>query len=139
KTRLSALPKMSGLISVTLAGMAVLYGALAMFLPDSAGIWMLGDSWASGSSLILPLVLATAAGGLSYGATSALRAMQKAKLSLNLRLLTAPPVVAGIALGALWYGAVGALIAAAVGALFQAVVWWSAYLTVWHRQVRRDT
>ncbi|KFF58038.1 hypothetical protein JF66_21610, partial [Cryobacterium sp. MLB-32] len=76
KTRLSALPKMSGLISVTLAGMAVLYGALAMFLPDSAGIWMLGDSWASGSSLILPLVLATAAGGLSYGATSALRAMQ---------------------------------------------------------------
>jgi O-antigen/teichoic acid export membrane protein len=129
------LMRTSVLVSAVLSGSMLAFGVLASLIPTAWGEVLLGDSWAAGQELILLAAGALAVTSLSYGATSALRAMQLVRESFKLRLITAPVVLATIGVGAWQGGAAGALIGAIVGGLLQCTAWWILYWRSWLRRV----
>jgi O-antigen/teichoic acid export membrane protein len=84
--------------------------AAVLLLPDEAGRWLFGDTWALASVLLLPLGLQKVVTGYSVGAFAGLRVIKAARLTLMLRLLTALLTFAG--------GVVGAFIASAEGSAY---------------------
>lgn len=114
-------------ISGALLAITITYALLLLVLPASWGEFLLGDSWIAGAALVPVLLLQQAVNNVSYGATSGLRAMQAAKLSLRLRLATVPLVLACVIVGAYLDGAFGAILGAALGGSIQAICWWVAF------------
>jgi O-antigen/teichoic acid export membrane protein len=126
------------LVSSTLSFLMLSFGALTLLVPTSLGTAVLGESWSTGQQLA-PLVAGTlAVTSLSYGATSALRAMQKVKESFRLRLITAPLVLSTIGVGAALGGVSGALIGAISGGFLQAIAWWHLYVTQLRKKLNED-
>jgi O-antigen/teichoic acid export membrane protein len=128
KSEPQTLLRSSILISLVLSAMMLSFGAFTLLVPSEWGSALLGESWKSGQALA-PLVAGSlAVTSLSYGATSALRAMQRVKESFRLRIITAPFVLLSIAVGAALNGVSGALTGAIVAGLAQAAAWWVLYV-----------
>jgi O-antigen/teichoic acid export membrane protein len=123
----SRLAQRAALISTVLSAVTIVYAAAAMLIPDGVGTALLGDSWLAGDALVPLLALQILANNLAYGATSGLRSIQAAKLSLRLRLASAPLALALVVGGAAAFGATGAIGGATVGGAAQAMMWWLAF------------
>lgn len=117
-------------VSLALSACTGVYVLLVLLLPDSLGAAILGDSWESGALLAPVLGLAIILSNLSYGATSAVRAAQRAKASLRMRLVTVPLSLVLVCLGAAHDGARGALVGLVVANLVNVVCWWTLFLTI---------
>lgn len=124
-----SLVKAAALVSGVLVTVTAAYAVTLAFIPASAGELLLGESWTHGAALVPLLLVLTAVSNLAYGATAGLRALEKARLTLRLRLVTLP-----IALGAILIGAsqspAGAVIGAILGSSLQLICWWASLLII---------
>lgn len=98
------------------------------FLPNSVGTSLLGETWASASTVIGPLAIEAGLSLLSGIAASGHRAAQAGRRTLVLRLLVGVPrpfVVVGVAL--VWGIVAAAWMMAALAAI-NVVLWWASYI-----------
>lgn len=105
-------------LAFAVAAFAVL--ATLLLLSPAEGELLLGSTWGPARSLLVPIGLANAVGGLYAGATAGLRAMAAARSLLRVRLLTMPTTIALPVLGAVLHDASGmayGLVAAEVVAI----------------------
>jgi hypothetical protein len=121
------------LLSVALTVVALAWGSLLVFLPDSAGQWLLHANWQAAHPLLIPVVLAIAATAASMGPWVALRALQAATASLRVRVIIAPITLIAAVIGALVNGALGAAIGLAIERWIAVAIWWREY----DRQLKR--
>ena len=109
-----------------LAGAANLVGLL--LLPGAIGRMVLGDSWSSARSLLLPLSVQVFLLCIATGAQAALVGLKFVRLTLKLDVITtviliAPPLI-GTAIGGITLGCW----ALAGGQLVAMLIWWIVYL-----------
>jgi O-antigen/teichoic acid export membrane protein len=82
---LMAAASSGGLASVTAAYVAVL-----LFLPDSWGEHLLGDTWSGARSVLLPMCLAALTASIGSGPSAALYGMGHARATFSINVLRAP-------------------------------------------------
>lgn len=124
------LPRFAMGASIGLATFALLAGAATLLIPGSIGKSLLGDNWAIGRPLFLPLTLGLAATGALIGAMVGMRVLLAARQTLMLRLiLLGLSMVAGV-IGVLVAGAAGAQLGMSLAACVVTVLAW-----VWFRRL----
>jgi O-antigen/teichoic acid export membrane protein len=119
--------RVTTLVSLICAGSATLWALFVLFLPDSVGRALLGESWAISRDVLPFLAAAMVAEGVALGPMIGLRALADARRSFRLRLAIAP--------FSIFTGIVGIVVADAVGlvatvALVQTIAapfWWRSY------------
>jgi hypothetical protein len=117
------LPRFVSRLSLCLAGVSLMWGALVLAIPDGVGEAILGDSWRSARNLMVPIVVAVIAEGLNVGPWVGLRALAAAGRSLRGRaMIAAVTMVAGGA-GSATMGAWGAAAGFAAGSVIATGVW----------------
>jgi O-antigen/teichoic acid export membrane protein len=115
-------------LSIALAALALCWGAVALFIPDTLGDELLGASWEGAREVLLPLSLSVAGFALLIGAMVGLRALGAASRGLKARSLDAPFSLAG-GLGGAWLaGAKGAAWGYALVVLIRIPIWWWQFL-----------
>jgi O-antigen/teichoic acid export membrane protein len=117
------LPRFASTVSVCLAGVSLMWGAVLLALPDGLGQAILGDSWRSARNLMFPIVVAIIAEGLNVGPWMGLRALAAAGRSLRSRTMIAAVTMVAGAAGATTMGAWGAAAGFAVGSVVATGVW----------------
>jgi O-antigen/teichoic acid export membrane protein len=124
KTRRHRFLRRIFLLSSALGVAALMWGVVALVMPDSIGRELLGPSWDAGHSIIVPMSLAVAGFGFLVGPMAGLRALEAAKRSLRARFkISLLGVVGGLG-GAAVAGANGVAWAyAAVAAINIAIYW----------------
>jgi len=132
---LGLLIRLAAAASMGLAVAGLVWGSIALLVPDELGRMFLGDSWEAAQTF-LPAWIVTQVGiVLVIGPAMAIRAFANARLSLRVTVVTAAiglvvPVTAAFAggLAAAW----GLALASVVGA----VIWWLALpagIRAWRR------
>jgi O-antigen/teichoic acid export membrane protein len=119
----SSLRSASNIISAILAASALLWGMVVAAVPDRIGTQLLGENWAGGRSVVLPLSIVLAAGGFVLGRATAVRALGAAGISLRARSIDTLLQLSGTVTGVLIAGAVGAAWGAATAALLRLPNW----------------
>lgn len=122
-------------VSAVMVAADLVWGIALIYLPDSIGISILGDSWSSVREVLPAALLGIAAIGSALGASTLLTARGFAKESFLISLLLAPGFlvlgVGGLQLGGAPGAALGLSLAQCVVA---PVFWWRAVVLM-----RRDT
>lgn len=111
-------------ISSVAGGCALVWGLFVIALPSGVGTDLLGANWEKGDALLIPLTIASVAGGVAIGASSGLKALEAATKILRLRVLSAVIILASSVIGATLAGAAGVAGAGAVGESLIALIWW---------------
>jgi O-antigen/teichoic acid export membrane protein len=117
------LPRFASTVSVCLAGVSLMWGAVLLAIPDGLGQAILGDSWRPARNLMVPIVVALIAEGLNVGPWMGLRALAAAGRSLRGRTMIAAVTMVAGAAGATTMGAWGAAAGFAVGSVVATGVW----------------
>jgi hypothetical protein len=120
---------MCRLLSAGLSAVALLAGAVVVFLPDRFGRELLGPTWSLTRGVAIPTALMLAAGGISTGAVIGLRALAAGQRSFAARILVSVLQVVGTIGGAAMGGAVAAAWGLAIGVC--------AGIPVWQWQLRK--
>jgi O-antigen/teichoic acid export membrane protein len=123
-----ALLRFCAMLSGLLAGVCLAWGVFLLLLPESVGRALLADTWLEARTVILPLSISMAAGGVQAGAFVGLRALASAQRSLKARISSSGLLLLGGIGGAIVGGAVGAAWGMAIGASIGAASWWSFLL-----------
>jgi O-antigen/teichoic acid export membrane protein len=111
-------------LSVGLAGAAIVWGSIAILLPESIGRFVLGPTWEPARATLFPVTLWIAGNGVIAGAVVGLRGLQAASRSLRAQLTTASSrLILGLVGGAM-AGASGAAWGVALGILGTSAIWW---------------
>jgi len=110
-------------LSLCLAGVSLIWGALLLAIPDGVGEAILGDSWRSARNLMVPIVVAVIAEGLNVGPWVGLRALAAAGRSLRGRTIIAGVTMVAGAAGSASMGAWGAAAGFATGSVVATGVW----------------
>jgi O-antigen/teichoic acid export membrane protein len=105
-------------------GVAVLNGLVLVFLPDSVGRLILGDTWRHAEPLMLATAVQLLLLGLNSGARTALTGARMVRTSTRLDLALAPTVLVGAVAGALVGGAQGFVWATALVTAISVIAWW---------------
>jgi uncharacterized integral membrane protein len=129
QSSMARLTLLSKLFSLTLAVTAVIWGGLALALPDSVGVSLLGAGWPAARPLAVAVMVSWIAGGLIAGAAGGLRALPAASESRSARVVGAALTVAGGVAGAAIGGAAGAAWGLGISGWIQAMVWWRQYVS----------
>ncbi|TYP87192.1 hypothetical protein [Blastococcus xanthinilyticus] len=109
--------------SLALAGVAVVYGAVLLLLPQGVGEALFGQSWGSGW-LVAAVSLQMVLFGITHGALLALRGSRNTKVALRVRLAVAPVAVfLPVALTAVW-GRAGLMAGLIIAASAMSLVSW---------------
>jgi hypothetical protein len=109
-----------------IVGIAAVYGAAVLAIPDSAGVRLLGDNWGNAEPLILPLVVHGVLRGPFTGVVILLRARGDLNGALRLRATTCVPALAIPTAGAFVWGSSGAAWGIAVSAVVINLLCWPA-------------
>jgi O-antigen/teichoic acid export membrane protein len=117
------LPRFVSRLSLCLAGVSLMWGALVLAIPDGVGEAILGDSWRSARNLMVPIVVAVIAEGLNVGPWVGLRALAAAGRSLRGRAMIAAVTMVAGAAGSATMGAWGAAAGFAAGSVIATGVW----------------
>jgi O-antigen/teichoic acid export membrane protein len=117
------LPRFVSTLSVCLACVGLMWGALLLVMPDGLGEAILGDSWRSARTLMVPIVIAVIAEGLNVGPWVGLRALAAAGRSLRGRTMIAAVTMVAGAAGSITMGAWGAAAGFAAGSVVATGVW----------------
>jgi hypothetical protein len=111
------------LLSAALTGATVAWGIVSFAIPDSVGRALLGPTWESARSVLLPVVVATAGTSTSVGAWVGLRALGAARQSLRARAIHSLVMPIFALSGAAILGTQGAAWGLAATAWFGAGLW----------------
>jgi len=111
-------------LTVAIAVAALSLGAIVLSIPSSWGLSMLGQAWKPGKELIIPMATAYAVGGAIIGAGTGLRALAASRVSLRLRMFTAPVTLVCTIGGALLGGAMMSAWGLALAHCIGAAAWW---------------
>jgi hypothetical protein len=122
-----------GYLSAAVIVAAVFWGLALLAIPNSLGEDLLGATWARTQPLILPSACWTIALSLSVGPQSSLRARRMVSQSLLIRLIAAPFIVGGLALGATFGAGLGAMWGLAAGQTLNGLLWLAV---CWHSETR---
>jgi hypothetical protein len=115
-------------LSSSLGAVALLWGLVALAIPDSLGESLLGETWTAAQVVLLPMTVMVVCNAASVGAMTGLRVLQAATTSLHVRTASSVLTVAGGLIGA-WLGnAEGAAWGLAGAAAISLPVWWRAFL-----------
>lgn len=114
----------AGVMALSSFGWIVLVYAVG----DRTGPVLLGTAWPAAKLLTVPTALYVAASGIIMGAGIGLRSLADTSRNLRARAITAPFLVAGAILGALWGRAPGAAWGLVVASCIGALVWWGQLL-----------
>ena len=115
------------LMSVGLGLAGLLWGLIALLLPEQWGTFILGDAWDPAREVLLPVVVGQLGALASSGATMGLRTLAAARRSLRANLvISVLIVVLGIG-GAVTLGTLGAAWGLAVAGLLGTLIWWKAF------------
>lgn len=112
------------LVGAALCVVAVAWGAILLVIPDAVGHALLGETWKTARTVILPMSIVTAAVGVQAGALIGLRALALTSRSLRARMVTSGLIVVGGVIGAVLGGAVGTAWGIAVALIVGAATWW---------------
>jgi O-antigen/teichoic acid export membrane protein len=111
-------------VSTILAALAIVWAGVLLLMPTSAGHAILGRTWPSAQSVILPFSLYVFAEAILVGPWAGLRALGAARQSLRARGIVAlATAVLGCA-GAGLFGQGGAAWGIALASVTAAGVWW---------------
>jgi O-antigen/teichoic acid export membrane protein len=105
---------------------------LLLLLSHDQGAAILGPTWPAARTVLLPVALGNAAGGLYAGATTGLRAMSAAGSLLRVRLITMPTAILCPLVGAVLGDAKGMAYGIVVAELI-AITW---YAMAYRREIR---
>ena len=101
----------------------------AMLMPAGIGHKLLGKSWDPARRLLPPLAIYSIASSASTGATCGIHALEAARSSLRLRLMSMP-VTLGLAIPLIaTHGSLGASWALATAGLIMLPFWWRTFLS----------
>ncbi|MGH3649550.1 MAG: hypothetical protein ACRDU9_02485, partial [Acidimicrobiia bacterium] len=114
-------------VSLILAGVALAFGSVLIFMPDSWGRFILGETWTLAEPLTLPFTLGVVGIGLSMPTYIGLRVLEAAKDAFRTRLVIAGGDVVVTVVGAAAGGAVGAAWAGRSFLLLGSGLWWRSY------------
>jgi O-antigen/teichoic acid export membrane protein len=109
------------------AGIALMWGLGLVLMPDSLGAAVLGNVWAPASVLIVPMTLSVVTASFTTGATTGLRSLGAARLSLRSQFIETALLIIATVIGAFVAGALGASWAGLAAVLVSSVVWWSLF------------
>ncbi len=123
-----SLIRASLLTSVASGGLATVWVAILVVLPDSLGVRLLGASWAGAHRVMLGSGVVAIAVGCVIGASLGLKALRRADQMLKVTLMQAPFMLGLGVLGAFTGGAVGAAWGFAGAQVFGLVVCWMVFL-----------
>ena len=124
------LPRFALGASVALAAVALAAGGATLLIPGSIGKSLLGDNWAIGRPLFLPLTLGLAATGALIGAMVGMRVLLATRQTLIVRLILLGLSLIAASIGVLVAGAAGAQLGMSLAACAVAVIAW-----VWFRRL----
>ncbi len=96
------------------------------WMPDRAGVAVLGETWDVAQDTLLPIGLAAAASGVVAGAAIGLRALSAAKVILRVRIFTTPVQIVLPICGAVLADEVGAAYGLVAAAGWTALWYWKA-------------
>ena len=115
-----------GALAAALGLGTMAWGIVLLLIPDELGTALLGETWSGARSILLPITVSVACGGVVSGLEMGLRALAAAKRSFRARIVLAPLTVGATVIGALVNGAVGAAWAQAIGMVIGMGIW------AWH-------
>jgi O-antigen/teichoic acid export membrane protein len=114
-----------GVLSLTLAVVAAVWGFGVGLVPNAIGDVVLGSTWRTAHPLTPIVTIGWIGSALAVGAVGGLRALAAAKRSLTARLVGCTAALAGAIAGAGFAGASGAAAGLAVAGCLEAVIsWW---------------
>lgn len=127
------LVRFMALASVLVVTAATLWMLVGIFLPDSVGDAIFGDTWADAEELMFPMGLAVMAGSAATGAFAGLRSLGDARASLRARLCSLPTEAVISLAGAVAGAAVGYAFGYAASMAVIAAIWWGFFLAAVRR------
>lgn len=110
-------------IAAALVLLVLVWGAVLLLLPDSAGRALLGASWPPTRHILPPMIAWTAANLAGFGPYVVLRAMGRARATFTVNAVQAPLLLGGAAAGVWVAGAFGAATGMAAGAWLATPLW----------------
>ncbi len=125
-------------VSVALSGFLVLadlvWGAILVFLPDSAGEALLGDSWSTAQEVLPASLLGLVAIAVGFGANNLMVARGFAKETFLINCMLAPGFIVFGVLGLEWGGAPGAALGLSLAQVVVAPAMWWRVLVLMRRR-----
>lgn len=125
------LVRSAALLSLGLAGIAVIGGIALLLLPDAVGQSLLRDTWFEAKPVLLPTALAVAGSGALVGAQMGLHALVAVRRTLSSRVILSAMLVVFKVGGATVGGAVGAASGGALAMAAGAALWWWQFVTAY--------
>jgi O-antigen/teichoic acid export membrane protein len=120
-------------LSAFVTVLGAVWGALFLVLPDRFGAALLGDSWTGTDEVLLAAVVMQVGSTLSIGFSTALHAMDRARVTLKVQSVLSALLLLGGAGGVLLAGAEGAAWGFALAQCSVVPAWW----TLARREARR--
>jgi O-antigen/teichoic acid export membrane protein len=117
-------------VSAVVVVLATAWGLLLLALPDVVGEQLLGRTWASVDSILVPTVIGTVISVASLGPTCGVYAMKRPRVLFPLQLMAAPAFLIGGVGGVLIGGAFGAATGIALAYAFNAGMAWVRFIVV---------
>jgi O-antigen/teichoic acid export membrane protein len=102
-------------VSGALMCAALVWGAVALNIPDDVGESVLGDTWSNARDLLAPILVLVVGLGWASGAQTGLAVLAASRAALTLRIVAGSAVLAAGVLGATLAGAQGAAWGLALG------------------------
>lgn len=113
-------------LSLALFVLVLIWGGALSAMPNGIGVALLGATWTSAKSVLLPVMMAQLALGARSGASVGLRALALGRRTLGANLVASILSMTGTIVGAAVAGLPGAVWGWASGAMIGSTVWW------WH-------
>jgi hypothetical protein len=106
-----------------LSAAAIVWGSIALALPDSVGHAVLGETWSGTHAVLLPMTAVFVGLAITTGASIGLRALAAARLSLRANVIAAASIATGALVGST-FGPSGAAWGLALSGFVSAAVFW---------------
>jgi len=114
-------------LAIAATSLAVVYGAVALLIPSSIGVRILGPTWVASRPLVPAVALAMIGGAMALAPFQGLRVMSIGSRILKARAVDAP-VTSGLGIGGAFVGGVqGAATGLGCANLLVAGTWWFQY------------
>jgi hypothetical protein len=123
-----SLTKVCLLASASFAAVAATMLGIYLALSPADGRLLLGSTWESARTLVLPVGLASIAGGVLAGPMAGLRSLSAAKALLRIRFIILPTTIALPVIGAIGWEAEGLAYGIAVSVWWNVGWYWRGYV-----------
>jgi len=131
---LGRLRRLALVMSAVLALFTIGWGVIALLVPESMGVALLGSTWIPARAVLVPVIVGQIGSVLTAGPGMGLRALAAASVSLRVNMIVSIILVVLSVGGAILAGTPGAAWGLALASLAAAVIWWRAFQVEMRRQ-----